>query len=298
MKKFLKIIAALLVLIIVVVGIFIATYKPARYDDFGLYAELAEWSTEQFEQQGMQPRAISEYFENFSLQLGFPFSTLFGASEQGIQLISFENDPVSAATVSMFELPPGSEYYSVFTLNVVPRYGYRAPIMHCDFMKPAAGVSGMFILDFFNIDTDEISYEEFFGDDIATINEALELVDQYQRTEEQGRGKISRYLDPFKSQYRIELSEPKTDDEEVRRAYYTAASEALKLVLPVYLKRTAMAQQDQSYAAAHEQKMDILIGELFAKDFAVKMGKNIFKEHFAKYWAEGFWNVEMPAEAE
>jgi hypothetical protein len=298
MKKFFKIIAALLVLIIIVVGIFIATYKPARYTDYGFYAELAEWSTEQFEQQGMQPRAISEYFENFSLQLGFPFSKLFGASEQGIQLISFENDSLSAATVSMFELPPGSGYYSVFTLNLVPRYGYRAPIMHCDFMKPAAGVAGMFILDFFNIDTDEISYEEFFGDDIAVIKEALAKVEQYQRTEEQGRGKISRYLDPYKSPYRIELSEPKTDDEEVRRAYYTAAYEALTMVLPVYLKRTAMVQQDQGYAAAQEQKMNILIGELFAKDFAVKMGKNIFKEHFAKYWAEGFWNVEMPAEAE
>ena len=167
MKKFLKIIAALLVLLIVVVGIFIATYTPARYTDYGRYAELAAWATEQFEEQGMQKRPVSEYFENFSLQLGFPFSKLFGSPEQGIQLISFENDPLSVATVSMFELPPGSGYYSVFTLNLVPRYGYRAPIMHCDFMKPAAGVSGMFILDFFNIDTDEISYEEFFGEDIT-----------------------------------------------------------------------------------------------------------------------------------
>ena len=59
-----------------------------------------------------------------------------------------------------------------------------------------------------------------------------------------------------------------------------------------------MVQKDQSYAAAQEQKMNHLAEELFAKDFAVKMGKNIFKEHFEKYWAEGIWNVEMPAEPE
>jgi len=295
MKKFLKIIATLMILIIIVAGFFIATFKPPRFTDYGYYGELAAWATEQFKQQGMQPRPISEYFKNFSMPLGFPFSKLFGSQKQGVKLFSFENAPVSAATVSMFELPPGSGYYSVFTLNLVPRYGYRAPIMHVDFMKPSAGVAGMFILDFFNIDTDEISYEKFFGEDIAVIKEALAKVEQYQRTEEQGRGKISRYLDPFKSPYRMELSEPKTEDDAVRRAYYTAAYEALKMVLPVYLKRIAMVKQDQSYAAAQEQKMNILIGELFTKDFAVKMGKNIFKEHLPKYWAEGFWNVEMPA---
>ena len=55
-------------------------------------------------------------------------------------------------------------------------------------------------------------------------------------------------------------------------------------------------KEDPAYAAAQEEKMNHLAAELFAKDFAVKMGKNIFKEHFEKYWAEGIWNVEMPEE--
>jgi len=298
MKKFLKIIGALLIVLIIAIAIFIANFKPAKHTDFGYYGELAAWAVEQFEQQGMQKRPVSEYFENFYLDLGFPFSKIFGASEQGIQVISYENDPLSVATVSMFEVPPGSGYYSVFTLNLVPRYGYKAPILHVDFMKPSAGVSGLFILDFFNVDTDEISVEEFLGEDAAVVKEALALVQQYQKTEEQGRGEISRYLDPFKSAFRFELQEPKTEDNEVRKAYYTAAYKALKMVLPIYLKRTAMVQQDQGYANVHEEKMNYLAGELFAKDFAVKMGKNIFKEHFEKYWAEGIWNVEMPAETE
>jgi hypothetical protein len=295
MKKFLKIIATLLILIIIVAGIFIANFKPPKHTDYGYYGELAAWATEQFKQQGMQPREVSKYFENFYLDLGFPFSKIFGASKQGVQVISFENDPLSVATVSMFELPPGSGYYSVFTLNLVPRYGYKAPILHVDFMKPSAGVKGLFILDFFNVDTAEISVEEFLGEDAAVVKEALALVEQYQKTEAQGRGEISRYLDPFKSAFRFELSEPKTEDNEVRKAYYTAAYKALKMVLPVYLKRIAMLQQDQGYAATHEEKMNYLGRELYTKDFAVKMGKNIFKEHLKKYWAEGMWNVEMPA---
>ncbi len=167
--------------------------------------------------------------------------------------------------------------------------------MHVDFMKPSPGVGGMFILDFFNVDTAEISYEKFFGNDIAVINEALAKVKQYQRTEAEGRGKISRYLDPFKSPYRFELAEPKTKDDAVRRAYYTAARDALMMVLPVYLKCTARVQMDQGFAKVHEQKMNVLASELYTKDFAVKSGRTIFKEHFAKYWAEGFWNVAMPA---
>jgi hypothetical protein len=298
MKKFLKIVGALIVVLIIVIAVFIATFKPAKYTDYGYYAELAEWATEQFAQRGMQKRPVSEYFENFYLDLGFPFSKIFGASKQGVQVISFENEQLSAATVSMFELPPGSGYYSVFTLNLVPRYGYKAPILHVDFMKPSAGVSGMFILDFFNVDTDNISVENFLGKDAATVKEALALVEQYQRTEEQGRGEISRYLDPFKSSFRFELQEPKTKDNEVRKAYYTAAYKALKMVLPVYLKRMAMVQQDRGYAAVHEEKMNHLAKELYTKDFAVKMGKNIFKEHLEKYWAEGMWNVEMPEEPE
>ena len=296
MKKILKIIGALIALLVIVIVIFVATYKPAKYTDYGYYGELAAWAVEQFEAQGMQPREVSKYFENFYLNLGFPFSKIFGASQQGVQVFSFENDPLSVATVSMFEVPPGSGYYSVFTLNLVPRYGYKAPILHVDFMKPSAGVKGLFILDFFNVDTDEISVEEFLGEDAAVVKEALTLVEQYQKTEEQGRGEISRYLDPFKSSFRFELQEPKTEDNEVRKAYYTAAYKALKMVLPVYLKRTAILQQDQGYAAAHEEKMNYLARELYTKDFAVKMGKNIFKEHLPKYWAEGMWNVEMPAE--
>lgn len=297
MKKLLKIIGLLLAIIIVVVIIFVATYKPKKYTDFGMYEDTYTWTAAQYEQR-LQPRAINDFFKNFYQPLSFPFSKIFGGSNLGVDLKSYESEQLSAATVSRFEMPPGSGYYTVVTLNLLPRFNCRAPIMHVDFMKPSAGVPGMLIMDYFNVDTDAISVEEFFGEDIAAVKQALAMVDQYQRTEEQGRGEISRYLDPYKSSYRIELMEPKTDDTEVRRAYYTAARDAIKLVLPVYLKRIAMLQPEPSFAAQHEKSQKKLVSDLFENDFAVKMGRNIFKENFSKYWVEGFWNVgfELPAD--
>jgi len=292
MKKFLKIVGTLILLLVIAAAIFVATWKPKQYSDFDMYAELFTWTASQYKQQ-LQPRDINVFFADFAQPLAFPFSKLFGGTALGVKLESFENAQLAAATVSLFEVPPGSGYHSTVTLNLLPRYGIRAPIMHVDFLKPSAGVPGMFILDFFNVDKNSISYEEFFGEDIATIKEALATVEQYQRTEAQGRGELSRYLDPFKSPYRFELNEPAATDEAVRKAYYAAAVNAVKKVLPVYLKRIARLQIDQAFAKGHTDATNHLVRELHEKDFAVKMGRNIFKENFYPYWQKGFWFVDI-----
>jgi len=292
MKKILKIIGVLMILLVIAVAVFVATYKPKQYSDFDMYGDLFAWTAAQYEQL-LQPRDINKFFTNFAQPLAFPFSKLFGGKALGVKLKSFENEQLAAATVSMFEVPPGSGYHSTVTLNLLPRYGFRAPVMHVDFLKPSAGVPGMFIMDFFNVDKNSISYEEFFGEDIAVIKEVLAKVAQYQRTEAQGRGEISRYLDPFKSPYRLELNEPATTDEAARKAYYAAAVNAVKKVLPVYLKRIARLQIDQAFAKGHTEATNHLVRELHEKDFAVKMGRNIFKENFYPYWQKGFWFVDI-----
>ncbi len=292
MKKFLKILGALIVLLVIVVVIFVATYKPKKFTDYGVYGDLFAWTTAQYEKQ-FQPRDINTFFTSFAQPLGFPFSKVFGGKDLGVKLRSYESAQLAAATVSIFEVPPGSGYYTTVTLNLLPRSGVRAPIMHVDFLKPSAGVPGMFILDFFNVDKKAISYEEFFGEDIAVIKQAMATVEKYQRTEAQGRGEISRYLDPFKSPYRLELNEPAAGDDAARRAFYSAASEAVKTVLPVYLKRIGRLQVDQAFAKGHEDATNYLVRELHAKDFAVKMGRNIFKENFYTYWQKGFWFVNI-----
>jgi hypothetical protein len=293
MKKFIKIAVLILLLIILGVGLFVATFTPKQYSDFDVFAGLKQWTVEQFEHRQMQTRPVTASFDDFSVPLSFPFTKLFGGKALGVPLKSYENEQISAATVSMFEIPPGSGYHSVFTLNILPRYAFKAPVLHVDFLKPAPGTSGMFILDFFNVDKDAISYEEFFGDDLETITRAMATVEQYQRPEDQGRGELSRYLDPYKSPYRLELQEPKSEDEAVRRAYYTAARDALMLVLPVYLQRIAGLEPDPTFAPLHEEHMRTLVRKLHTNDFAVAMGRRIFKEHFHTYWIEAFWNVEI-----
>jgi hypothetical protein len=293
MKKLIKIAALLLVLIIVGLGLFVATFSPERYSDFEVYAGLKRWSAGQFEQHQLQPRPITDYFEGFSVPLSFPFTKLFGAKALGVPLASYENDRISAATISLFELPPGSGYYSVFTLNVLPRAAFRAPVLHVDFLKPSPGTSGMFILDFFNVDKDAISYEAFFGDTLETIRKAVAIVDQYQRPADQGRGELSRYLDPYKSPYRLELQEPQGDDEAARQAYFTAARDALMLVLPAYLHCIERLEPDPAFAPVHEEHLNDMVRALYANDFAVAMGRRIFKEHFRPYWIEAFWNVQI-----
>ena len=119
------------------------------------------------------------------------------------------------------------------------------------------------------------------------------MVQQYQRTLEEGRGKITAYLDPYKSSYRFELMEPKTDDEAVRREYYQTAGKALELVFPAYFKRLHSLEPDPAYAPRQEQKTKELIGQIYSKDFAVSMGRKFFKEHFNRYWLDGFWNVQV-----
>ena len=154
----------------------------------------------------------------------------------------------------------------------------------------------MCILDFFNVDKDAISYEQFFGARIQTVQKALAMVEKYQRSVEDGRGKISRYLDPYKSPYRFELTEPKTDDEAGRKEYFKTVEAAILLVLPVYMESLHNVEAEPGYVQTHTENMQNLVREIYAKDFAVSMGRKIFKDHFKKYWLDGFWNVQVELE--
>ena len=85
----------------------------------------------------------------------------------------------------------------------------------------------------FNPDKDNISLQDFFGEELENIQKARTLVERYQRTVEEGRGKITEYLDPYKSEYRCELLEPQTEDEKLREKYYTTVAQAFKLFFVV-----------------------------------------------------------------
>jgi hypothetical protein len=293
MKKAFKIIGVVLLIIIVAVSIFIFTYQPKKYSDFGVFTSLRNQVLILLKEYGAKERSITQDFNEFTLNLSFPYNKVFGSNVIAVPLKSFHNDKIAAATITHFEIPSNSSYSRDFTLNIRPRYGLRAPVFHVDFMKPALGTPGLCIVDFFNVDKDNISLESFFGDERTTIEKALSIVEKYQRSIEEGRGKISRYLDPYKSTYRFELKEPETDDETIRKAYYQSVEEALQLIFPSYFKSMNEVQLDTNFVKRHEEKTKELVQLMYKNDFAIDMGRRIFKEHFEKYWLDGFWNVQV-----
>ena len=293
MKKIFKIAGVILLLIIAGVGIFIATYQPPKSSDFGVYANLRSFTIALMQEYKTTERPITGEFKDFSLKLGFPYSKLFGSSYLGIPLASYESDRITAASISQFEVPPKSGYCRDFTFNLRPRFEFKAPIFHIDFMKPSPGLPGLCSMDFFDVDPETINLETFFGPDMEGVKKAMELVEKYQRTVEQGRGKITAYLNIYKSKYRMELQEPVTKDEAVRKKYYETVGEAFKLSLKTYMKSLYRLQPDPGYAKRHEEKTRAFVQALFDKDFAVNMGKKIFRDNFKKFWIDGFWNVEI-----
>jgi len=293
MKKIFKILGIVFLIIIVGVAIFIMTFQPKKYSDFGVFADLRSHVLTVLKEYRATERSITQDFHGFTLNLSFPFSKVFGSDVIGIPLASFETDRIFVATISQFEVPPKSGYCRDFTLNIRPRYEYKAPVFHIDFMKPSPGVPGLCTADFFNVDTENISLETFFGSELENVQKALSMVEKYQRTVEDGRGKITKYLDPWKSKYRIELKEPPTQDEKVRKEYYETAQGAIKLLLSAYLKSLYKLQPDPGYAKRHEEKTREIVLALYKNDVAISLGKKIFKEHFRKYWLDGFWNVQV-----
>lgn len=296
MKKILKIIGILAVLIVIAVSIFILTFEPKQYSDFGVFTNLRTYVITKLKDYNATERPITQDFSEFTLALSFPFNKVFGSDVIAVPLQSFESDTLGVATISQFEVPPGSSYYRDFTLHIRPQYGFRAPVFHIDFMKPAPGTPGMCSMDFFNPDKDSIPLKDFLGEELENIQKALSLVERYQRTVEEGRGKITGYLDPYKSEYRCELLEPQTDDEALREKYYTTVAEAFKLFFNAYLTALHKLARDAGYAQAHEEKTKDLVRLFYENDFAVSLGKRVFKEHFKKYWLDGFWNVQVTLE--
>ena len=296
MKKTFKIIGILVVLVVLAVAVFIATYQPKQYSDFDIFTNLRTYVIATLKDYNATERPITQDFREFTLAISFPFNKVFGSDIIAVPLQSFESDRLGVATISQFEVPPDSSYYRDFTLHIRPQYGFRAPVFHIDFMKPAPGTPGMCSMDFFNPDKNNISLKEFFGEELEKIQKALALVERYQRSLEEGRGKITTYLAPYKSEYRCELLEPQTDDETLREKYYTTVAEAFKLFFNAYLTALYKLDRDTGYAQTHEEKTKDLVKLFYENDFAVSLGKRVFKEHFKKYWLDGFWNVQVALE--
>lgn len=265
--------------------------KKQNLMDNNLYQEMWNFAQTTLVAHGMRKREISDYFENYSLKLPFLSRLVLGCSKVGIQLTSFESKSVTVASITKMEKPEGSSYFCDFALFIRPSADLRAPILHTDALDPMLGVKGMFEVHLYNCNQADVNIDEFFGDNISKIKEALEMVEPYQKTVEQGRDKYTAHLEPYLGEYRAELAQPDAGEIEALKKFYQDELAAFKLYLETYLSSLSRLTPEKGIVENNKMGFDKFMGEVLEKDFAVKTVKRIFKDDFQKYFHEGCWRI-------
>lgn len=256
--------------------------------------EMLEYSQQRIEQvAGSGLRDIAPDYADHILGPNPLFLLLFaGANELHLPVYPYESDRISTACMSQFESPPGSSIFWDFAFVVRPNANLRAPIMHGD----AGGVGGAtpsFSMDFYNVNPDHVSVDDFFGDQLEKITQALARVEPYQRKGED-RGKWTPHLEPYKSEYRIEMEEPEDADDAAKQAYAEAVVEAFKLFYDAYLtslEENVAPEDDPALIQGNKAGSDEIISLLYEEDFVAQMGPRLFQDQnaFDKYFLDAFW---------
>jgi hypothetical protein len=287
---------AAMVMVLAVTLLFNGCTKPPE-EDYNLYEDMRVYLQEKLnEMEGITVREdIAQYYDNYILDLSLIPRLVFGSKQLEVHMYSHESDAMAVASISQFEVPPDSENFTDVAFTVRPKANRRAPFMHGDALKGMAGMDTSFSLDFWNVDKDSIDWETFFGDQIEKLDEGHALVEPYQRTGED-RGKYTKHLDPYKwEDYRIEIEEPDTKDENERKAYYDAALAAFKLYTDAYLISLARleAEDDQGLIDGVKAGTEEVIGVLLAEDSAVQLGRLLFgdEDELEKYFLDAFWRA-------
>jgi menaquinone-dependent protoporphyrinogen IX oxidase len=256
-----------------------------------LYNEMREAAIEIIEKQGLEKREISDYFDDYTLKVPIYFQPIFMATTMGISLDSYAGKKVAVASLTQMERPKGSAYNFNVAFTLRPTADINAPILHGEAQDPMLGVKGMFSMDLLNYNKKDIDLEKFLGPNVAKVKEALEIVDKWQKTKSQGRGKYTKYLAPYKSEYRIELEQPDAADLPTLKKYHQDCLAAFTLIYQAYFDSLAKVKASPKSIAENKIGMDEYISTLMAKDFAAKQGKRLFGDDFTAYFATGFWNI-------
>lgn len=271
--------------------------KPPE-EDYSLYEDMRVYLQAKFnEMEGVAVRGdIAQYYDNYVLNLSLIPRLVFGSKQLEVHMYSYESTKMAVASISQFEVPPDSENFTDVAFTVRPNANLRAPFMHGDALKGMAGMDTSFSMDFWNVNKDAIDWEAFFGDQIEKLEQGHDLVAPYQRTGDD-RGKYTTHLIPYKwEDYRIEIEEPDTRDENERKAYYDAALAAFKLYTDAYLISLARleAEEDQALINGTKEGLDELMAIVLAEDPAAKLGLLLFGDQaeFEKYFLDAFWRAE------
>lgn len=262
-----------------------------RVDDYGQIKAMRHFSENIMRSNGAVPRTISEKFSDYRPDLSLLFRLLFGTDDMRIHLLSYESERFAVASFTQMEVPANSDFFLDLAFEIRPSAHLRAPIFHGDVIKPMPGVDGMFAVDFYNTNASDVDVDSFLGDQLAEVQRALKMVEPYQKTEQQGRGKLTKHLKPFKSKYRIELHEPEMDDKSRHSSYFLTVGEAYRITLRAYLMALSKLafEQDPKVVERNKKGHDLFIETLHNEDIAAKLSRWMFGEDYEAYFMEGFW---------
>lgn len=276
----------------------LSSCKPPAPDN-DLYENMGDYMKSKLVDSGATERtdmpAIFAPGTDYIKRLRGLIRLVFGSKKLQVYLQSYEGDTIAVGSISQFEAPPASGTYTDCAFVVRPTAKMGAPVMHGDARAAMSGSDEEFSMDFYNYDNGSIDVDKFFGEEqIAKLNEAMALVEQYQIPAPPlgDRGGLTEYLNPYKSPYRLELAAPETDNESEHAAYVAAALQAFKLYQDAYFAALDNATQDadddtvQGRATAAASFIDLFESE----DIAVMLGRLLFgKDDFPLYFNEGFW---------
>jgi len=226
--------------------------------------------------EGVSLRSVSDQFTDYLLP--------FGLEELRVHLFAYESPNIVNMCLSQFELPADTDNYMDTAGVIRPNADMRAPILHFDILPTS------FSMDIYNYNQDHVDVDTFLGDQLDDILAALDIAEPYQRkpqSEGGNRGYITPHLDPYKSEYRIEIQNPSSPDEnywpavyEIITAYYTAYLASLDALEP---------EEDQDLIQGNIDGIDEMINILWEEDFAVEMGQSLFGDDIDLYYMQVFW---------
>lgn len=287
MNKKLKIILIITGIILLLGGGVLFFMRRPPHEDFGTFYKMRTDFLKKAAALNLRERDINTHFENYKMNLGFPVNIIMDTPELGLFLKAYEGPRIRNLVVSQFEFSPGS--FMDFTFLIRPHNHYKAPFFFGDILGPLAGVKGSLFMDFYTTDKKEIDIRAFFGDQLDKIEKALNLVKPYQKTDD--RGKLTGFLTPYKSPYRMELNEPVNGTDKQREAYFEAVFSAYNLYFEAYIIALNRLESSPDFEAPNARGMAHFVNLLWEKDVAIKLGRMLFAPgELEIYFRRGFWN--------
>jgi len=262
-----------------------------KVDDYGEIPKMRAYLENILAVNGAQLRPVSQSFDNYKAKLNLLMRIMFGSKDLRIHMRSYQSPHLAVASFTQMENPPESGYFMDLAYQLRPAAHLVAPLLHGDVIKPMPGIKGMFAVDFYNLNPEDLDVDEFLGDQLEKVKLALELVEPYQKTEEQGRGKLTPHLKPWKSKYRIELLEPEVDDADRHKEYFKIVNQSFSMILDAYFTALSRLKEKGDAAAINRNKQghDKFIDTLDSEDIAARLSKWMFKDDYELFFLQGFW---------